>query len=259
MSSNALGSAHGSSGPNATNPATGKPYGPDFPDLTIADIVRAQKALLDSLGVKRLLAVAGPSMGGFQAFQWAVSYPDFMDGVVATVTAPKMMRGIDAARELRERLACDPGWNGGRYHDGPGIAATLAAIRFETLKQYGQDAILAETMPDPAAREAAMRAAAAQWAQVYDGLSLVVLREAIGRFDVTGAYDRIRAKLLYVLSPTDVLFPTSIGPGHVADMRRAGVDVTYVELASDKGHMASHADAPQWAEILRAFLRRLRR
>ncbi len=78
VSSNMLGSSYGSTGPRSLDPATGRPYGPAFPDLTLHDIVAAQKALLDALGVRRLVAVAGPSFGGYQAFQWAVSYPDFV-------------------------------------------------------------------------------------------------------------------------------------------------------------------------------------
>src|SRR5215813_9642604 len=92
VASNMLGSSYGSTNPASIRPETGKPYGPDFPAITVRDIVRAQKMLLDQLGVEHLVAVAGPSYGGYQAFQWAVTYPDFMHGIVAVVTAPKNMR-----------------------------------------------------------------------------------------------------------------------------------------------------------------------
>src|SRR5882757_9496348 len=82
VASNMLGSSYGSTNAASINPATGEPYGPDFPAISIRDIVTAQKALLDSLGVKHLVAVAGPSYGGYQAFQWAVAYSDFMDAIV---------------------------------------------------------------------------------------------------------------------------------------------------------------------------------
>ena len=99
VSSNMLGSSFGSTNAAFANPATGKPYGPDFPDITLVDVVNAQKALLDGLGVKHLLAVAGPSFGGYQAFQWGVTHPDFMDGLVAVVSAPRAR----AARRRRSR------------------------------------------------------------------------------------------------------------------------------------------------------------
>ena len=89
VSSNMLGSSFGSTNGASIDPATGKPFGPDFPAITVRDIVAVQKLLLDELGVRHLVAVAGPSYGGYQAFQWAVDYPDFMDGVVAVVTAPR--------------------------------------------------------------------------------------------------------------------------------------------------------------------------
>ena len=92
---------------------TGKPYGPEFPVITLRDIVTAQKALLDSLGVRHLVAVAGPSFGGYQAFQWAVTYPDHMSGIVPVVTAPKGSGGDQAVQTLVAQLARDPSWNGG--------------------------------------------------------------------------------------------------------------------------------------------------
>ncbi|MFZ5784682.1 MAG: homoserine O-acetyltransferase family protein [Pseudomonadota bacterium] len=258
VSVNALGSAHGSTGPSTVDPATGKPYGPTFPDITMRDIVAAERLLVDSLGLPSLVAVIGPSMGGFQSFQWAASYPGFMKAIVPSVTAPKSPAGLDRLDTLQKRLASDPNWNGGWYYENGGIAGTLEELRFETLMAYGQNEILAETMPDPEAREQAIRASARAWAQVYDGHSMVVLRKAIGSFDITGEYDRLaQAKVLYVQSPTDKLFDIADSPGYVSDMRRAGVDVTYVELPSNKGHMASHADAALWAPILAAFLKRL--
>ncbi|HJQ58515.1 MAG TPA: alpha/beta fold hydrolase [Vineibacter sp.] len=257
VGANALGSAHGSSGPNTADPKTGKPYGPTFPEVTLRDSVRAQKALLDHLGVKRLHAVVGPSMGGFQAFQWAVTYPDFMRGIVPTVTAPRMRGGLEPIETLISRLATDPNWNGGWYYDKGGIKTVLEQIRYDTLINYGQRELLAASIPDPAAREAAIRATARAWAETYDGHSLVVLRKAISRFDITADYGKIKAKVLYVIAPNDKLFPGAVGPGYAADLRAAGIDITYVELVTDKGHLASHADAAQWAPMLRAFMDRL--
>jgi homoserine O-acetyltransferase len=87
---------------------------------------------------------------------------------------------------------------------------------------------------------------------------MVALRRAIGTFDITGDYSKLRnTKVLYVQSPSDKLFDITLSPGYVSDMRKAGIDITYVELPTNKGHMASHADAALWAPILGAFLKRL--
>ena len=117
VSVNALGSAHGSSGPNTTDPRTGKPYGPTFPEITLRDMVAGQKLLVDSFGIKQLVAVVGPSMGGFQSFQWAASYPSFMKGIAASVTAPRAPNRLGGLEALQKRLASDPNWNEiGRAH-----------------------------------------------------------------------------------------------------------------------------------------------
>jgi len=159
---------------------------------------------------------------------------------------------------LQARLATDPNWNGGWYYENGGIARTLEEIRFETLMNYGQNEILAETIPDPRAREAAIRVNAQAWSQLYDGHSLVALRRAIGTVDVTGDYAKLKGtKVLYVQSRTDKLFDIALSPGYVSDMRKVGIDITYVELPSNKGHMASHADAALWAPILGAFMKSL--
>jgi homoserine O-acetyltransferase/O-succinyltransferase len=245
ISVNALGSAHGSSGPNTIDPRTNKPYGPTFPAISMRDMVASQKLLVDSLGLKSLVAVIGPSMGGFQSFQWAASYPGFMKGIAASVTAPRAPNRLGGLEALQKRLASDPNWNGGWYYENGGVPGILEQIRYETLLNYGQ-------------KEAEAKVAARSWAQIYDAHSLVTLRRAIDGFDITHQYDRLKqAKVLYVNSKTDKLFDIALCPAYVSDMRKVGVDVTYVELPSDKGHMASHADAAMWAPILAAFMKSL--
>jgi homoserine O-acetyltransferase len=213
VSSNMLGSSYGSTAPRSTNPVTGKPYGPEFPVITLRDIVGAQKALLDELGVRHLVAVAGPSFGGYQAFQWAVTYPDHMSGIVPVVTAPKGSGGEQALQTLIAQLAGDPGWNGGWYYDRGGIPTTLGAMRIDTLTRYGFNEILAARFPDAEARRAEIRRMAVQWARDFDANSLVALRRASVRFDAERDFGKMRAKVLYVLSRIDKLFPPSIAPG----------------------------------------------
>jgi homoserine O-acetyltransferase len=213
--------------------------------------------LLDSLGVRHLVAVAGPSFGGYQAFQWAVTYPDFMQGIAAVVTAPTGSGGQAAVDALVGRFAADPSWNGGWHYDRGGIVATLTEQRFETLMRYGQNEILAATLPDPQQREARIRELSVTWAREFDPNSLVTLRKASVRFDAAADFKKIRARVLYVLSRTDKLFPPSIAPAVMEQLARAGVPALYFEIDTEFGHQASGTDWAKWAPALKAFLEAL--
>jgi homoserine O-acetyltransferase len=255
---NMLGSCHGTTGPASIDPATGKPYGPTFPEYTVADMVRGQRALLDALGVRHLVAVVGPSYGGFQAFQWAVTFPEFMTGIVAAVTALKRPRDENASTsaDLAQGFEHDPGWNGGHCYPG-GIKATMAKLRVRTLKNYGIEARLAPKYPDAGERERAIEAIAAKWAEEFDPNSLIALRRALDFYDITPHVGRIRAKVLYAISRTDKLFPPSLEGPTMAAFRAAGVDATYTLIDSELGHSASGDDAAKWEPALRDFMTRL--
>ena len=217
------------------------------------DIVTAQMRLLEHLGVTHLRAVVGPSYGGFQAFQWAVTFPDFMDGVAPVVTSPLPPQS-DRVEGLLKWFAKDPNWNGGDYYDKGGVHGTLTDLRVDTLTRYGLRNSLAERFADP---DAELRRIASAWAEVFDANSLFILGDAMGAYDITKDYGRIRVPVLYVLSRTDALFPPSLAPGVMADLKAAGVDAEYVEIDSEHGHLASGADADKWAPALRAFIAKL--
>jgi homoserine O-acetyltransferase/O-succinyltransferase len=259
VASNMLGSSYGSTAPASVDPRTGKRYGPDFPDITLRDIIAAQKVMLDALGVEHLVAVAGPSFGGYQAFQWAVTYPDAMHGIVAVVTAPRGSGGPEAVETLRRRLASQPSWNGGWHYDRGGVVETMTAIRVETLQRYGTSEVIARTIADPAARDAELRRQAAAWARAFDPNSLVTLRKAAVRFDAERDFPRIRARVLYVLSRTDTLFPPSIAEGVMDRLARVGVQASYFEIDTELGHVASGHEWTEWGPTLRAFLEGLDR
>jgi homoserine O-acetyltransferase len=220
VSSNLLGGTYGSTGPRSIDPRTGKPYGPTFPEVTLVDMVRAQHALLEQIGVKHLVAVAGPSFGGFVAFQWGVTYPDMVDGVVAVVTSPRGGHNPQRVKDVEGQLARDPNWNGGWYYDKGGIKGTLTDLRVATLKAYGIENAIAAEFPDPAAREAEIRRRAAPWAETFDGNTLIVQRRASEFRDAEKDFPRMKAKVLYVLSTTDRLFPPSIAPVVMAKLKR---------------------------------------
>jgi len=243
--SNMLGSSYGSTNAAARDPRTGRPYGSRFPHITVADIVTAQRHLLRHLGVQHLRAVVGPSYGGFQAFQWAVTFPDDMDGVVPVVSSPRAP-GRDRVASLLARFERNPNWQGGDYYDTPGMFESLLELRIETLKGYGM-----------AAADAEIERVAAVWAREFDANSLLILGRAMEAFDVTPDLRRIRVPLLYVLSRTDALFPPSLAPEVMDLLQKAGVAAKYFEIDSDKGHLASGADAGKWAPALREFMAKL--
>src|SRR5215218_5633179 len=253
---NMLGSSYGSTNARTIDPATGKPYGPRFPDINVSDIVGTQRLLLDQLGIDRLVAIVGPSYGGFQAFQWAVNYPDAMRGIAAVVTSPRLPpeRSDANVARLRGSLTKDPNWNGGDYYDRGGVLETMTEIRMATLKTYGIEDRLKLTMSDPTAMEGAIRDEAARWAEGFDANSLIILAKALRSFDVTRQLDRIKAKVLFVLSRTDKLFPPDIAPGVMQGLTAAGVDADYFLLDSELGHSASGLDAHKWAPRLKQFM-----
>lgn len=256
VSSNMLGSSYGSTAPKSVNQATDRPYGPDFPPITLPDIVGAQRRLLDRLGVRGLVAVVGPSYGGFQAFTWGIEYPDFMRGLVPVVTGLRSPGTLDMDA-LERRFAADPGWNGGHYYAAGGVLATMVALREETLRGYGIEAELAGRFPERAARDAEITRIARAWAAEFDAHSLLVLGRAANAYDARARVERIRARVLYVLSRTDAVFPPSLAPDVMAALHAAKVAARYHEIDSPHGHLASGTDAAKWAPALRAFMAEL--
>jgi len=233
---NMLGSSYGTTGPGSINPATGRPWGPDFPDITMADIVGVQRRLLDTLGVRHLRAVVGPSYGGWQALQWALQYPDHMDAIGVLMSGLTRPAGLSAHGTL-EKLAASPEWHGGQYHAHGGMRRTLFDMRLATLRNYGFDRLLADSIPDPQARQTAIEAPCHAWANAFDPFSLVVLARAAERFDVRELVHKIRAQLLFVVGSTDAVFPPDAAVQ--AQVEALQVPVRYRELDSPYGHLAS--------------------
>ncbi len=254
VSSNALGSCYGSTGPASIDPATGRAYGPDFPAISFADIVRLQQAMLGSLGIERLHAVVGVSMGGFQVLQWGTQYPGKAARLVVALSSldGSFIRpaGTDT---LGDALRAEPAWNGGWPAPGS-MVPFLTTLRMNTLERYGMDAYLKAQGLDGAARGHRMREMSVQWARGFDANSLVVLRDAMAQFNVAESAGAIRAKLLLVLSTTDAMFPASSGPAITESLRARGVDASFLELRSNYGHLASGLDWQGWSEPLRRFL-----
>lgn len=233
---NMLGSSYGTTGPNTLNPATGRPWGPDFPDITLGDIVGVQRRLLDALGVRHLRAVVGPSYGGWQALQWALQYPGHMDAIGVLMSGLTHPVGL-SARATLEKLAASPEWQGGQYHAHGGMHRTLFEMRMATLRNYGFDRLLADSIPDAQARQRAIEAPCHAWAHAFDPYSLVVLARAAERFDVRARVHQLQARTLFVVGSTDAVFPPDAATRTLVEA--LPVPVRYRELDSPYGHLAS--------------------
>ena len=154
-------------------------------------------------------------------------------------------------------LSQNPNWNGGDYYDTGGVLDSMIGIRVAALKLYGIEARLKQSMSDPTEIEAAIRKEATQWASGFDANSLIILANALRGFDITPRFSEIKAKVLFVLSRTDQLFPPDIAPGVMKGLKDAAVDADYFLLDSEFGHSASGLDAHKWAPRLRQFMESL--
>lgn len=252
---NMLGSSYGTTGPGSTNPATGDPYGAGFPEITLTDIVEVQFRLLRHLGVHHLRAVVGPSFGGFQALQWALDHPDWVDAIGVIVSAPYLPRSEHTSLEaLLSDLAADPHWNGGRFGSAGAMAGTLERMRISTMQTYGMEAVLSARGLGAEERARRMQAMAAAWAREFHPHSLIVLLKAALAFDVRDRLADIRADVLYVVADTDVLFPPDPAVQAAMARTRGRRPMRYVQMRTDFGHTASGAAHALWSDALAELL-----
>jgi len=281
--SNVLGGCMGSTGPASLDPATGEPYGPDFPVLTIGDMVRAQKALLDHLGVKRLLAAIGGSMGGMQVLEWAARYPERLVSAIALATAPRHSALQIAFHEVaRQAIVADPDWNGGRYYHCCKPAHGLAVARMIGHITYLSD----EAMRHKFGRglqdradfsfsfdadfqvESYLRYQGRKFVERFDANSFLYITRAADYFDLgathgggslTKALSRGNARFLVVSFSSDWLYPTYQSRELVQALKRAGKDVSFCEIEAHWGHDAFLLDSPRLAGLLSGHLERTSR
>lgn len=249
--SNMLGSSFGSTGPASIRPTTGRPWGPDFPRLELSDIVAAQHALLQRLGVQHLRAVVGPSYGGWQALQWVLDHPGRVDACGVVVSGLHMPGGL-SAESARARYADHPDWHGGWHYGHPGLRERLFEQRLQTLRHYGLERLYEDRIADPEARRQALERPARDWAERFDPNSLVTLADAASRFDVRHRVGEIRARLLLVQCTTDAIFPPDAATQ--ALLQQVPGHVRYHALDSPYGHMAPGVEWRQLEDDLRWLL-----
>jgi len=271
---NVLGSCYGSTGPTSTNPRTGKPYGPDFPLITIRDMVRAQALLLSHLGVKRLSVVIGGSIGGMQALQWAVDFPEMVGTAVAVGATPLSAMGLALNHLQRQVIRLDPAFQGGRYDEQParglGIARSIAMCTYKSAGLFhqrfarkpnrnGEDPLAAlDNRYDIAGY---LDYQGGKLVERFDANTYLVISKAMDTFELAHGYaseeqaiKRIRSKVLLVGISSDWLFPAADVRALASRLRAAGVDSRYLELASEHGHDGFLADTAVLAPLISGAL-----
>jgi homoserine O-acetyltransferase len=275
VSTNVLGGCYGTTGPASIDPGTGRRYGPDFPFVTVWDMVRVQRALLDRIGVSKLAAVAGGSMGGMQALAWSVLFPDAVDSVVAIASTDRHSpQQIAFNAVARRAITADPGWRGGRYGTGDGPAAGLAVARMlghitylsgaGMEKRFGRR-VAGDPGPDIGRSsfevERYLDHQGASFVRRFDANSLLCLTRAVDHFDLAhgagspgAALSASRARFLFLTFSSDWLYPPAQLERLARTLEGLGRDITYRCLASDLGHDAFLVDHDQQAPIIREFL-----
>ncbi|MGD9812103.1 MAG: homoserine O-acetyltransferase, partial [Sphingobium sp.] len=277
---NVLGSCMGSSGPASIDPATGAKWGMRFPVITIADMVRAQAMLLDHLGIARLHAVVGGSMGGMQALSWPSQFPDRVESaIVIASTARHSAQNIAFHEVGRQAIMADPHWRGGAYYDdGEAPTAGLAVARMAAHITYLSEAGLTEKfgrrLQGRDAKtfgfdadfqiESYLRHQGITFVERFDANSYLYITRAMDYFDLAEdhggvlarAFEPCRATRFCVISfDTDWLYPTEESRHVVHALNAAGAPVSFVELSSPFGHDAFLLEAPEMNRIIDGFLR----
>lgn len=252
---NVIGSSHGSTSAASLDPGTGRPWGSNFPLVTVGDNVEAQKRLLrDEFGVDRLFAVVGASFGGLQALEWGIRFPDSVGGIVCASALPRMP-GVDVA-SLRSGLETIPEFHSGDYYGRSDLTGLLRERRQAGLTAFGAREALADLLPgtDEQAISRAIETSAAAWAERFDVNSLIDVFRTMADYDAAPRLSRLRAPLLFALVNSDPVIPIGLAPKALAAMRAAGVDARYLEIDSTHGHLATSSDPEAWAAELREFL-----
>ncbi len=278
--SNIIGSCMGSTGPCTINPKTVLPFGLDFPVVTIGDMVEAQKTLIDHLGIKKLLAVVGGSIGGMQVLEWCVRYPEMVVSAIPLASTTKHSALAIAFNEVaRQSIMADPNWNNGEYYFGPKPDMGLAVARMIGHITYLSD----ESMRLKFGRrlqdksdfsfnfdadfqvESYLRYQGKKFVERFDANSFLYITKAADYYDLgkqhgegseVKAFSKMVAKFLVVSFTSDWLYPTYQSRAMVKAMKKNGLDVSFCEIEAEWGHDAFLLPNERLTSVIRGFLER---
>jgi homoserine O-acetyltransferase len=274
--SNVLGGCKGTTGPSSVNAETGRKYGLDFPVISILDMVNVQRHLIDHLEIDRLLSVAGGSMGGMQALEWLLSYPDRLKSAIVIATAAKHSPQQIAFHEVgREAIMADPDWKEGHYYGGHSPAKGLAVARMVGHITYMSEVSMAEkfgrrTSTNGKPRkfsndfevEEYLHNRGDHFVKRFDANSYLYITKAIDSFDVSRGkelhevFKGNKAKVLVLGFKSDWLYPASQLKEIVKACKWAGVDTTYCEIDSTYGHDAFLLEVEEETHLIKHFLQK---
>ena len=275
-----LGGCGGTTGPLSLNPDTGRPYGADFPAITVGDIVRASRAGLHELGVRRLRGISGGSLGGMQALEWAAAFPDEVDAVVAVASTPGLSaQGIGWNWVARSAITGDPAWRGGRYADEGtrpvhGLATARMVGHLTYLSAPGMETKFGRRLQERRDFAGDLEAAdfqvesylvhqAAKFNRRFDANAYLFLSYALTRFDLAKRYgggdleaavERFRCRTLLLSFSSDWLYPSGDSRRLAAALEARRKSVVHHEIATTYGHDSFLLEAGRMTPLVREFL-----
>jgi homoserine O-acetyltransferase len=280
VSTNLLGGCRGTTGPSSTDPATGRPYGSDFPVITVADMVRAERAFLKELGITRLAAVAGGSLGGMQALEWAVLYGEDVDAIIPIASTHALEpQGLAWNAIARNAILADPDWQGGHYYGtgraptaGMGVARMVGHItylsagslndKFGRRLQFSDDIRFQLTEPEFEV-ENYLRYQADAFVKRFDANTYLYTSRALTYFDLarqygsgrlTDALRHVSARTLLIAFSSDWLYPPSNSEQLAAALRASGKEVELQIIDAPYGHDCFLLEEARQIPMIREFL-----
>jgi homoserine O-acetyltransferase len=281
LCANVVGGCKGSTGPSDVDPATGKPYGLSFPMVTIGDMVRAQKRLVEHLGIERLLAVAGGSMGGMMALDWSVRYPDSVASVLGIATSARMSaQGIAFNEVGRQAIMADVNWREGNYYGSDLPRAGLAVARMighiTYLSEEQMHAKFGRRLQDRETFgydfetefqvESYLRYQGNRFVERFDANSYLYITKALDYFDLANgnhslieALEHVQAHFMVVSFSSDWLYPTTASKELVRALQANGVPTTFIDIPNAYGHDAFLLPNDQLSETVASFLENMQR